>query len=260
MGRRPESKLNYLLQSWPKGTPATQPWLESMGISRQLARKYLSSGWIVRFGRGVFVRPGDQVDWLGAVHSLQSQLDMKVHVGGLTALSLRGMAHYLPLGAGTQAFLFGEGRARLPGWFLNHEWGARVRYHCPKLFSNQVESGFTQVERGEYSVRVSAPERAILEVLHLATSNEAIEHAVELVGGLSTLRPQLLQELLEECRSVKVKRMLLWASEHSGHAWFARLSPQALDLGAGKRVLYRGGRLDRTYQITVPPGEGLQGV
>jgi hypothetical protein len=249
-----------LLQRWPKGTPATQPWLEKMGISRQLARKYLSSGWIVRLGRGVFVRSGDQVDWLGAVYALQSQLEMKVHVGGLTALSFRGMAHYLPLGAGTQTYLFGEGRTRLPGWFLSHEWSVRVRYHCPWLFANQVESGFTHVERGEYRVRVSAPERAILEVLHLATNNEAIEHAVELVDGLSTLRPQLLQQLLEDCRSVKVKRLMLWAAEQSGHGWFARLLPEALDLGVGKRVAYRGGRLDRTYQITVPPNEGLQGV
>ena len=149
---------------------------------------------------------------------------------------------------------------RLPGWFLSHDWGVRVRYHCPKLFSSQVQSGFTHVERGDYSVRVSAPERAILEVLHLATTNESFVQAVEMVGGLSTLRPQLLQQLLEECRSVKVKRMLLWAAEHAGHAWFARLSPEALDLGAGKRVVYRGGRLDRTYQITVPPNDGTQSV
>jgi len=185
---------------------------------------------------------------------------MKVHVGGLTALFLRGMAHYLQLGADTQVFLFGDGRTRLPAWFLNHRWGVRVRYHCPTLFANQVESGFTQVERNEYAVRLSAPERAILEVLHLATTNDSLEHATELVAGLSTLRPGVVQELLEECRSIKVKRLFLWAAEHSGHAWFARLSPDALDLGVGKRVLYRGGHLDRTYQITVPPTEALEGV
>ena len=87
-----------------------------------------------------------------------------------------------------------------------------------------------------------------------------VEHAVELMGGLSTLRPGVLQELLEACRSIKVKRLFLWAAEHSGHSWFARLSPGTLDLGVGKRVLYRGGRLDRTYHITVPPPEALRGV
>ena len=255
MGRRTESKLIRLLQRWPKGTPATQRWLENMGISRQLARKYLSSGWVIRLGRGVFVRPEDAVDWLGAAHALQSQLGLKVHVGGLTALSLRGMAHYLQLGADTQVYLFGAERTRLPAWFLNHRWGVRVHYHCPTLFANHVESGFTQVERNEYAVRLSAPERAILEVLHLATNNDSIEHAAELVGGLSTLRPGVLQELLEECRSIKVKRLFLWAAKHSGHEWFARLSPEVLDLGVGKRVLYRGGHLDRTYKITVPPNE-----
>jgi len=260
MGRRIRSKLNKLLQRWPKGIPATQPWLGEMGISRQLARKYVSSGWIVRLGRGVFARPGDQVDWLGAVHALQSQLDMSVHVGGLTALSLRGMAHYVQVGPGTQVFLFGEGRARLPAWYRGHDWGVRVRYHCPTLFARIVESGFTQIERGEYTVRISAPERAVLEVLHLATTNESLEHAAQLVSGLSTLRPYTMQELLEACRSVKVKRLLLWAAERSGHAWFGRLSPEALDLGVGKRVLYRGGSLNQAYQITVPPTEVLNGV
>jgi hypothetical protein len=231
-----------------------------MGVSRQLARKYVSSGWLERFGRGVFVRPGDPVDWLGAVAALQRQLDLEVHVGGLSALSLKGMGHYLHLGADAQVFLFGEGRTRLPSWFLHYQWTVRVRYHCPMLFAGRVESGFTKIERGEYTVRLSAPERAILEVLHLATTNESLEHAVELVAGLSTLRPSVMQKLLEDCRSVKVKRLLLWAAEHWGHAWFARLEPDRLDLGVGKRVLYRGGRLDRTYQITVPPIEALQGV
>jgi hypothetical protein len=234
--------------------------LEKLGISRQLARKYLASGWLIQFGRGVFTRPGDRVDWLGGVYALQSQLEMKVHVGGLTALSLRGMAHYLQLAPGTQAFLFGAARTRLPAWFLSHRWDVRLRYHCPKLFATEVDSSFTQLERNDYSVRLSAPERAILEVLHLATTNDSIEHGAELVAGLGTLRPAVMQELLEACRSIKVKRLFLWAAENSGHAWFARLSPEMLDLGVGKRVLYHGGHLDRTYQITVPPDEGLPGV
>lgn len=260
MSSQTESKLNRLLKQWPKGTVATQPWLQRLGVSRQLARQYVSSGWMERLGRGVFVRPGDTVDWFGALYALQSQLDLSVHAAGLTALSLKGMAHYLQLGGRKEVFLFGEQRERLPAWFLNHSWGVRLRFHCPNLFESVAPASFTRLERGEYAVRISAPERAILEVMHLATTNEAVEHAVELMGGLSTLRPRVVQQLLEACRSIKVKRLFLWAAEHSGHPWFTRLSPGTLDLGVGKRVLYRGGRLDRTYQITVPPLEVLRGV
>jgi hypothetical protein len=213
-----------------------------------------------RLGRGAFVRPGEAVDWLGALYALQSQLALSVHAAGLTALSLKGMAHYLQVGRRQDVFLFGERRERLPAWFLNHSWDVRLRYHCPNLFDSEVPAGFTRLERDDYDVRISTPERAILEVIHLATTNEAVEHAIQLMGGLSTLRPRVLQELLEACRSIKVKRLFLWAAEHSGHGWFTHLSPDTLDLGVGKRVLYRGGRLDRTYQITVPPLEVLGGV
>ncbi len=260
MSGRTESKLNRLLQQWPKGTVATQPWLQRLGVSRQLARQYVSSGWMERLGRGAFVRPGEAAGWLGALHTIQSQLALSVHAAGLTALSLKGMAHYLQLGAHKEVFLFGAPRERLPAWFLNHSWDVRLRYHCPNLFDRAVPAGFTQLERGEYTVRISAPERAILEVLHLATTNEAVEHAAELMGGLSTLRPRVVQELLEVCRSIKVKRLFLWAAQHSEHSWFTRLSPDSLNLGVGKRVLYRGGVLDPTYQITVPSLETLGGV
>lgn len=112
-----------------------------------------------------------------------------------------------------------------------------------------------EIERGDFSLRISAPERAILEVLHLATTNDAITHAVELMSGLSTLRPQVLQPLLEGCSSVKVKRLFLWAAESAGHEWFSRLAPERLDLGKGNRSLYRGGQFNSKYRITVPKEE-----
>ena len=260
MSSQTESKLNQLLKEWPRGTVATQSWLEGRGIYRQLTRRYLTSGWLQHLGRGAFVRAGDSVDWLGGLYALQRQLGLRVHVAALTALALKGSAHYLPLGKKTEVFLFGISRQRLPAWFLNHPWDVRVRYHCPKLFDRAVPAGLTQIKREAYTVEASAPERAILEVMHLATTNEAVEHAVQLMEGLSTLRPQVAQALLEACRSIKVKRLFLWAAQHSGHRWFDRMSPGVLDLGKGKRVLYRGGCLDATYQITVPPTEAAGGA
>ncbi|MCP4403625.1 MAG: hypothetical protein GY801_40760 [bacterium] len=35
------------------------------------------------------------VDWTGAVYALQAQLSLNVHVGGKTALEIKGYAHYL---------------------------------------------------------------------------------------------------------------------------------------------------------------------
>ncbi len=250
-----KTKINQLLMQWPKGAVATSPWLYKHGVSRQLARRYGASGWIQSIGRGAFLRTGDTVDWLGGVYSLQTQLGLSVYAGGGTALSLNGLGHYLPLGVDSVVTLFSEPREKLPEWFIQRAWGVRIRHHSLRLFESADPVGFTELKSGEFSVRISAPERAILEVLILATTNDAITHAVELISGLSTLRPAVLQSLLESCRSVKVKRLFLWAAESAGHEWVSRLSPERLDLGKGKRSLYRGGQYDPKYRITVPKSE-----
>ena len=56
----------------------------------------------------------------------------------------------------------------------------------------------------------------------------------------------------EECRNVKVKRLLLWFAERQQFPWLRELNLEYIDLGAGKRSLVKNGKLDRKYQITVP--------
>lgn len=163
-----------------------------------------------------------------------------------------GLGHFLPLGGKTEVQLFGVRQTTLPAWFARHPWDMRVLYTTSKLFESSEPNGFTTVERGAFTIRVAAPERAMLEVFHLATTNAAIDHACELMAGLSTLRPQVVQVLLEESRSVKAKRLFLWAATNAHHAWASRLDVGRLNLGTGKRQAYRGGRLDAKYQITVP--------
>ena len=54
--------------------------------------------------------------------------------------------------------------------------------------------------------------------------------------------------------------MLLWSAERAQHAWVADLKTARIDLGSGKRQLYKGGRLNSKYQITVPEEEALPDV
>ena len=84
------SKINQLLQQWPSGTVATLRWLNSRGVDRRLADKYVQSGWLERLGHGAYKRAGAIVDWVGAVHALQTQLALAVHPGAITAIELRG--------------------------------------------------------------------------------------------------------------------------------------------------------------------------
>jgi len=157
--------LNRLLQLWPYGSVAVASWLKSMGAYQQLVHEYEKSGWVRRIGRGAFARAGDVVEWSGGLYAIQSQLCLPVHVADKTALQLQGYAHFLPLGKGGTLSLFGLPGTRLPAWFCQSDWGIQLRYTTARLFHDQTGIGLTQKEMGTFSIRLSAPERAMMEVL-----------------------------------------------------------------------------------------------
>jgi hypothetical protein len=128
------------------------------------------------------------------------------------------------------------------------------------LFVGGGDAGFVDIDRGAFAVKAAAPERAIMEVMDSATTNHALDHALELHKGLTTLRPDVVQALLLACTSVKVKRLFLWASEVCDHAWLRRVDTSRVELGSGKRALYKGGKLNGKYGITVPADEELPDV
>jgi hypothetical protein len=96
----------------------------------------------------------------------------------------------------------------------------------------------------------------MMEVLYGVPQVDSYEEARLLMEGLTTLRPKVVQGLLEKCASVKVKRLFMYLAESCKHAWVQRLDLAKIDFGQGKRMLVRGGRLDPKYKITVPSTEG----
>lgn len=247
------SKLNELLMRWPKGTVAVQHWLQEQGIPRQLADKYCRSKWIERIGQGAYTRAGDKVELLGAVYALQFLLKLPVHVGGKTALELQGYAHFIPMRHLPVVHLYGQPGRPLPTWFRRRQWESRVRFHLVRLFPDKPDLGLTKKPNESIWTRMSAPERAALEMVDLVPKEQSFSEARLLMEGLTTLRPELVQELLEACRSVKAKRLFLFLAEEANHAWFKDLNTAKLDLGKGNRSIVKGGQLDTKYQITVEP-------
>jgi len=252
MGVQNRSKVNLLMSAWPAGTVAVQPWLDTQGVSRTLTQRYRQTGWLEQLGHGAYVRPSDRVEWTGALHTLQKQLKLSVHAGGKTALQLRGLSHFVPLGKGANVSLFGRPNVRLPRWFTQHDWGVRLQYTATSLFAKTQDLGLTQRDFGSHAVTASTPERAMMEVLHHVPTVQSFSEAQLLMEGLSTLRPKLVQTLLEACRSVKVKRLFLYLAETANHPWFKQLDLKKVRLGHGKRVLVKGGRFVPRYNITVP--------
>lgn len=246
-------KINLLLQTWPHGTVAQLGWLARRGVSQPLAARYRRSGWMVAVGRGAFARTGDTVGWEGAAYALQAEPEATIHPGGRTALELHGYSHFLRLAPRRTVFLYGKPGERLPKWMRDRDWGADVHL-LPSCLrgDNAANPGLVEHSFGAFALRVSTPERAILELLDGIPDQLSFEEARLVMEGLTTLRPALLQTLLEACTSIKVKRTFLYLAREAGHAWYARLDKARIDLGKGKRMLVRGGRLDAEFMITVP--------
>lgn len=246
------SKVNQMLQNLVPGTVLTPLWLTDQGVSKDLARRYVASGWLERVGRGAYMRTGDSVDWQGAVHTLQSQLGLTVHVAGLSALQLKGLGHYLSMGEEASVLLISDGSERLPAWFSGKDWGVEMVHRCTHLFDSSGSLPLATVEHKGFRLVVSPPERAAFEMLYCIADNAAFDHARTVFEGLGSLRPQEVQKLLEACRSVRVKRLFLWMAKDCAHPWLKYVDLDLVDLGSGKRVVYEGGELDGELLITVP--------
>ena len=141
----------------------------------------------------------------------------------------------------------------MPTWFVRHDWGVKLTFTAADLFRGKMETGLTERPSGDFPIRLSAPERAVLEALEDVPRLQSFEEARLLMGGMTTLRPELVQELLEACRSVKAKRLFLFLAEEADHPWVKELNASKVDLGKGKRSIVKGGRFDPKYQITVEP-------
>ena len=73
-------------------------------------------------------------------------------------------------------------------------------------------------------------------------------------GGIRWTRAgeALVQQLLEGCISIKVKRLFLFLVMRQDAPWSRKLKITRITLGQGKRQVTRGGRLNVRFSITVP--------
>lgn len=85
---------------------------------------------------------------------------------------------------------------------------------------------------------------------HIPTKLSLVE-CYEIMEGLNNLRPDQVQDLLEHCRSVKVKRLFLYLAGKAEHEWVKHIRFNRIDLGTGKRSIIKGGVFIPKYQITV---------
>ncbi len=248
MTTKNDTHLKRLLQLATPNALLLAKHLEQLGISRDLQQYYKKSGWLESIAPGVFFLPQGKPTWLGAMYTMQTQSTIAIHPGALTALTLQGMSHYIRLGQ-APIYVFTQ-NSKLPKWFTNYNWQQQLNI-CNTSFLPK-ELALIQYEDKSFAMNISSLERAILECLYLTPNKIDLIECYQLMEGLVNLRPAIVQELLEKCQSIKVKRLFLYMAEKANHAWFKYLDTNKLDLGRGDRLLVKNGVYIKHYGITVP--------
>ena len=227
--------------------------LTKNGYPPDLIKIYARSGWLESMGYGVYKLAGDSVDWYGAIYALQIQKGSNIHPGGKTALTLKGYSHYIGNSI-NRVDLFANKAGLLPKWFKDNDWGVQTNYIQTKMIDYSNINYYSSILYKDLKLLISSPELAAMEMLSLIPKGQSFDESLRITEGLTTLRSQLVQNLLEECNSVKVKRLFLYMAEKHEHQWFNELNLENINLGSGKRVIVEDGTLDKKYNITVPKG------
>jgi hypothetical protein len=244
-----DKKLKNLMEHWGSGQVATTQWLREMGISITLTQRYLKSEWIESIGRGAYKRTKDPVRWYGALASIQQQLGKHIHPGGPTALSLMGRSHYIRQG-GDRIFLFHPHDEKLPKWYLDYNWDQKIEPVATSVFPGAT--GIKPLEYQGFEINTASPERAILECLYLAPRRFDLLECYQLLESLRTLRPDIMQTLLENCSSIRVKRLFLYMAQKASLPVLDHMQLNAVDLGVGDRAIVKNGVYNSAYKISIP--------
>lgn len=225
-----ESKLKALYTRLPPGTPLTSDDLAGLGISADLAVHYVRAGWLTRLTRGVFSRPNDTLALHPSLTLLQRRL-AGLHVGGKSALDWYGVRQYVA--QQPVLHLYGWVAGQLPDWFADR---FPAEYHRKRLFDEQPGAllHVGPFENRNGAPQVSAPERALLELLSDVGVRQPFQEARELVENAYSLRVDVLRELLERCTSVKTVRLCLQLGREASLPWAAKLDSATLPTGSDR--------------------------
>lgn len=244
-------KVNQMLINWKDGDIHGLEWLSSHGVDRKLAHKYCKSGYLEKLSSGVFIKANQVPNQFAVIRYLQEELQLNLHVAGRTSLELQGHAHYLSMGKKNKIYLVSYSSRTFPKW-LKEYWGHfEVSFKKSSLIK-EAKKYLTDYQSPEgFNVKVSARELAVMELIESSDLSNSLETVENYTESLGTLRSLVLQKILEECQSVKVKRVFLYISEKLSLPYFKKLNLSQLDLGSGKRVVVEGGSFDKKYNITV---------
>lgn len=244
------TKIQQILELVPHDAVLFGTWLSDHGLDAKAQHSYMKSGWLVRLSKGVYKLQGAYPMLIDAIASYNQQLNRQCIIGAFTALDFRGYSHYVSMGK-PKAFLFTDSNNRLPSWLLDGEWDMSVKYMTTS-FLGEGAIGVEPLTVDGRELLVSSPERAMLECLNLPDAASSLLDIYYIMESLTTLRPKLIQQLLEICTSQKVKRLFLYMAEKANHPWFKALKVDKITIGTYRYMVSPTGKYISKYNMTIP--------
>ena len=222
------SIIKGLQSGFQRGRPLHTSDLRRARVSNALAYRYVQHGWMEKLGRGTFMFAGDELQRDSSLGYLAERFP-GLHIGGKTALALRGKTHNILFRE--TLTLWGPKNVRLPEWFVKR---FASRYTSRELFSDELTQGFCLSPLQGEGVPVSEPERALLEMLSEVGTRQEVEEARNIMELLGSLRREPLLLLLRACRQTKTVRLCVQWAKELGLPW-ATQAEEALSGVTGKQ-------------------------
>jgi hypothetical protein len=223
--------IKELLSKLEWDTPYGSRDLQALGLPSTAAARLAQSGWLKRLGRGVYQVPNAKLDMNKALAHLSLEVP-ELHVGGKTALAWRGTRHNLA--HQERLNLWGLKAGRLPAWFTDL---FNVTYQSTRIFDNALPKGFglAPLPAGNPKVRVSVPERALLELFSDTGKLQSLEETLNVAESVRHLRPEVLETLLAHTTRVKVVRLAKSLAESLELPWLEVAKKHNERLGSSSR-------------------------
>lgn len=253
MATTADSKLKLLTKLFEYSKILITRELERQGFSQDLIQWYRKSGWIKNLGRGAYCFQDSTCNLYDAVFAINGQTDFRLHFGGKTALQeFYGISHFSLMKENSKELFIDSENKKLPFWFTGN--------FANEILLRQTEfvksdNNIEDVEYQQKVLKVSSKERCFLELLYSVPEMTSSVEAKEILELLPTLRPKILQTLLENCSSAKVKRLFFYLSQKVNHSWLKYLNKDKIDLGSGVREIEKGGTFIKEFEIVVKEGE-----
>ena len=240
--------IKQILSQIPLNTVVTANRLAELGVSHSLMRYYEKSGWLTRIATGAYTKLDDKADMNGGLYALQNDCNLPVHISANSALKeFYGKIHFIK--SDERLNLFAPSGTKLPVWFKKC-FGERYILYLTDFLPH--DEGLLPYSMNGFDVKVPTLERALLELLYLVPKAVTVQEAYSVIETVTTIKTFAMQKLLEECTSVKVKRLLFCLAENAGLQWLDAIDVQKIELGSGIRTIGDNGRLYKKYNLVIP--------